>query len=238
MAMPRAAAPAPAPAPFAGFAKDAMRFWPELAAEMSKPWFDANKARYQAQWVAPMTSLLTTVAARLAPAYHPAALGAPKVMRIHRDVRFSKDKAPYKTHIGAVIPAGAASMAEGGCAALYVHLGLDEEIVGVGMYQFGPAALTAWRAAVAGKPGAALATRIAALQRAGYTVGGHDDYKKVPKGFAEDHPRAALLKQKGLTAMFPAIPRGLIHKPAFADWLAEHARATAPLVKWLGANIG
>ena len=69
-------------------------------------------------------------------------------------------------------------------------------------------------------------------------MSGHDDYKKVPRGFAEDHPRAALLKQKGLTAMFPAIPRGLIHKPAFADWLAEHAIATAPLVTWLGAHVG
>ncbi|MBK7072125.1 MAG: DUF2461 domain-containing protein [Myxococcales bacterium] len=236
--MARAAAPAPATPTFTGFAKDAMRFWPELAAEMSKPWFDANKARYQAQWVAPMTALLTTVAARLAPTYRPAKLGAPKVLRIYRDVRFSKDKTPYKTHLGAMIPAGDASLAEGGCAALYVHLGLDEEFVGVGLYQFGPEALARWRAAVAGKPGAALATRIAALRDAGYTVSGHDDYKKVPRGFAEDHPRAALLKQKGLTAMFPAIPRGLIHKPAFADWLAEHAIATAPLVTWLGAHVG
>lgn len=236
--MARAPAPAPADPPFTGFAKDAMQFWPELAAEMSKPWFEANKARYQAQWVTPLTALLTTVAARLAPTYRPAKLGAPKVLRIYRDVRFSKDKTPYKTHVGALIPAGDASLAEGGCAALYVHLGLDEEFVGVGLYQFGPEALARWRAAVAGKPGAALATRIAALRQAGYTVGGHDDYKKVPKGFAEDHPRAALLKQKGLTAVFPAIPRGLIHKPAFADWLVEHATATAPLVKWLGANVG
>jgi uncharacterized protein (TIGR02453 family) len=226
--MTRAAVSAPAPPTFTGFAKDAMQFWPELAAEMEKPWFDANKARYHAQWVA----------ARLAPTYRPATLGAPKVLRIYRDVRFSKDKTPYKTHVGALIPAGDASLADGGCAALYVHLGLDEEFVGVGQYQFGPEALGRWRATVAGKPGAALATRIAALRRAGYTVGGHDDYKKVPKGFAEDHPRAALLKQKGLTATFPAIPRGLIHKPAFADWIAEHAIATAPLVKWLGAHVG
>jgi uncharacterized protein (DUF2461 family) len=85
------------------------------------------------------------------------ALGAPKVMRIHRDVRFSKDKTPYKTHIGAVIPAGDASMADGGCAALYVHLGLDEEFVGVGMYQFGPAALTRGARRSPASPGAALA---------------------------------------------------------------------------------
>src|SRR5215208_4682177 len=84
--------PPPAPpakeGPFAGFAKDAMGFWHELASEMNRDWFIANKARYEAQWVQPMQALLDDVARRLARAYRPLALGAPKVMRIHRDVRF------------------------------------------------------------------------------------------------------------------------------------------------------
>src|SRR5262245_51825793 len=78
---------------FSGFDKNAMGFWHELAAEMSKEWFVANKERYEAQWVAPMTALLEDVGRRLAPAYRPLKLGAPKVLRIYRDVRFSKDKA-------------------------------------------------------------------------------------------------------------------------------------------------
>jgi hypothetical protein len=77
------------PAPFTGFARDAMGFWHELASEMNRDWFAANKARYEAQWVQPMQALLDDAARRLAPAYRPLALGAPKVMRIHRDVRFS-----------------------------------------------------------------------------------------------------------------------------------------------------
>src|SRR5690242_21898866 len=88
---------------FTGFDKHAMQFWHELAAEMTKEWFTANKQRYETEWVAPMTALLADVQRRLAPAYKPLKLGAPKVMRIYRDVRFSNDKAPYKTHIGAVI---------------------------------------------------------------------------------------------------------------------------------------
>ncbi len=222
---------------FTGFPRAAMQFWYELAAEMDKPWFEANKARYQAEWVAPMTALLATVRPRLARAYRTVALGEPKVLRIHRDVRFSKDKTPYKTHLGAVISLAGASMAEGGAAALYVHLGIDEEIVGVGTYRFGPAQLTAWRAAVAGKPGVELARTVGRLRAAGYQVGGHDDYKKVPRGLDAEHPRAEFLKMKGLTGSAPPIPRGLVHDAAFAAWLVEHATALAPVVTWLARHV-
>src|SRR5262245_11385144 len=117
---------------FTGFDKNAMQFWHELAAEMNKEWFTANKERYEHQGVAPMTALLGDVQRRLAPAFKPLALGAPKVMRIYRDVRFSNDKAPYKTHIGAVITVAGKKVGEGGNAAVYVHLGIEEEFIGVG----------------------------------------------------------------------------------------------------------
>src|SRR5438270_11173570 len=94
---------------FEGFPKDAMGFWHELAAEMSKPWFDANKQRYETQWVQPFTALLDDVGTKLAAAYKPTKLGAPKIMRIYRDVRFSKDKSPYKTSIGGGVALGGVS---------------------------------------------------------------------------------------------------------------------------------
>jgi uncharacterized protein (TIGR02453 family) len=231
--MPEIAAPR-----FTGFDKTAMQFWHELASEMSKDWFVANKQRYEALWVAPMTALLADVARRIAPAYKPLALGAPKVMRIYRDVRFSHDKTPYKTHIGAVITVAGKAVGEGGNAALYVHFGLEEEFVGVGCYCFDAGKLAKWRKAVAGKPGAELEPVIARLRKAGYVVGGHDDYKKVPTGFAADHPRAELLKMKGLTGGFPEIPAGLLHKPELAEWLAKHGKAMTPLVIWLHRHVG
>lgn len=227
-----------APDAFTGFTRSAIQFWHELAAEMSKDWFAAHKARYEAEWVAPMTALLRDAARRLAPAYRPLALGAPRVLRIYRDVRFARDKTPYKTHIGAVVTVGGRKVGEGGNAALYVHLGLDEEFVGVGTYQFDPARLAKWRKAVAGKPGEELARLVARLRKAGYEVGGHDDYKKVPRGFPADHPRAELLKCKGLTGGPGEIPAGLIGKPGFADWLVQHAKALAPLVIWLHRHVG
>jgi uncharacterized protein (TIGR02453 family) len=222
---------------FRGFPRSAPAFWPELAAEMSKPWFDANKARYETEWVAPMQALLDDVAAKLAPAYRPLKLGAPKVMRIYRDVRFAKDKSPYKTHIGAVITVTSRTLADYGNSALYVHMGLEEEFCGVGIYYFDAKQLAKWRKVVGGKRGEAIAKIVKALRAKGYAVGGHDDYKKVPKGFDEDHPRAELLKMKGLTGGFPAIPKGMLFEPRLVKFLADHAKAFVPMVKWLQASV-
>jgi uncharacterized protein (TIGR02453 family) len=222
---------------FEGFPKSAPAFWPELASEMSKPWFDANKARYEGEWVAPMQALLDDVAAKLAPAYKPLKLGEPRVMRIYRDVRFSKDKSPYKTHIGAVITVTSKSLADYGNAALYAHMGLDEEFCGVGIYYFDAKQLAKWRKAVGGKKGEEIAKIVKGLRAKGYSVGGHDDYKKIPKGFDDDHPRAEFLKMKGLTGGFPEIPKGMLFKPELAKWLVGHGKAFVPMVKWLQANV-
>jgi uncharacterized protein (TIGR02453 family) len=205
---------------------------------MNREWFAANKARYEAQWVQPMQALLDDVARRLAPVYRPLVLGPPKVMRIHRDVRFSKDKAPYKTHIGAVITVADKRVGEFGNAALYIHLGADEEFVGVGCYIFDAEKLAKWRKAISGAPGAELQKLVDKLRRSGYAVGGHDDYKKVPRGFPPDHPRAEFLKMRGLTGGFPEIPKGLLLRPGLADWLVEHGKALAPLVTWLHRHVG
>src|SRR4051812_33368244 len=88
---------------FGGFDRDSLQFWHELALEMSKEWFAANKSRYQEVWVQPMLTLLREVARGLGSAYRPFALAEPGVLRIHRDLRFSRDKTPYKTHIAGVI---------------------------------------------------------------------------------------------------------------------------------------
>ena len=215
---------------FAGFSKDAPGFFHELSVEMNRDWFLTNKERYEATWVAPMTALLDEVRAKLCKAYG-GKLGAPKIMRIHRDVRFSKNKQPYKTHIGASIATAK------GHTALYLHLGVTEEFVGCGAYFFEPKQLVKWRKTIAGKGGEPLAKLVAKLRKTGYEIGGHDDYVRVPKSYAADHPRAELLKQKGLTGAFPAMPKGLLHKAGLVDWIATHGKAMAPLVTWLDEHV-
>ncbi len=216
---------------FQGFDRDAVAFLHELATEQNREWFAENKQRYEDRWVAPMTALLDEVAARAAKAYAPIKLTPPKLFRIYRDTRFAKDKSPYKTHVAGWIGAGSSG-------ALYVHFGIDEEFVGVGTYFFEDKQIGRWRKLVAadatGKPLAKLVTK---LRKAGYNVGGHDDYKKVPKPFDPEHPRAEFLKMKGLTGGFPELPKGILHRPELADWLVKHAKATAPLVVWLARNI-
>jgi uncharacterized protein (TIGR02453 family) len=217
---------------FKGFAKDAPQFLHELTLEMNRDWFEANKQRYQQVWVEPLQTLLDGLVAKLAKTYAPLKLQPPKILRIYRDVRFSKDKSPYKTHIAGVI------RAPSGSAAIYFHYGVDEEYVGVGTYFFEDKQLAKWRKLVAAdKTGKEIVALVTKLRKAGYSVGGHEDFKRVPKPFAPDHPRAEFLKMRGLTAAFPDIPKGLLHKPGLADWLAKHATATAPLVKWLAKNV-
>ena len=164
----------PAGAAFAGFDRDAMQFWHELAAHMSKEWFAANKPRYQSLWVEPMLALLREIARGLAPAYRPFALAEPGVLRIHRDLRFSRDKTPYKTHIAGIIRFAGDAVAEAGIALLYLHLGLDEEYAGVGCYRFDAARTARWRRAVAGAPAGALARIVARLRGRGYEVRGYE----------------------------------------------------------------
>ena len=234
--MPKVAAKASSA--FAGFDRGAPQFLHELAANMNKEWFDANKQRYEERWVKPMNALLAEVATRLGKAYAPVKLGPPKLMRIYRDTRFSKDKSPYKTHVAGAIPVAGNKMGEGGCAALYIHLGIEEEFIGVGTYFFDDKQLARWRKLVAtDQSGKQIAGIVGKLRKAGYPVGGHEDYKKVPKPYAEDHPRAELLKMRGLTGGFPEMPRGLLHDGKLADWIVEHAKATAPLVTWLATNV-
>jgi uncharacterized protein (TIGR02453 family) len=223
---------------FRGFARDAMQFWHELASEMSREWFAANKQRYQSVWVEPMLSLLREVARGLARTYRPLALAEPGVLRIYRDLRFARDKTPYKTHIAGLIRLKGDAIAEAGITVLYLHLGPAEEYAGVGCYRFDERRVARWRRALVGPPGRELLRIIAGLRRKGYDADGYEHYARVPKGFAPDHPRAELLKYKGLICGFPAVPAGLLHKPELARWLIGHARATAPLVIWLRRQLG
>jgi uncharacterized protein (TIGR02453 family) len=222
---------------FRGFDRKAPGFFHELAVEQSRDWFAARKDDYLALWQRPMEALLGEVAAALAPSYRGLKLSAPKIFRIHRDVRFAADKTPYKTHIAGVIHVGAPRRPTTGAAAFYCSFGL-EEYSGAGHYIFEPDQLVKWRKAVAAdKPGREIAALVAAARKRKMEIEAHETLARVPKPYDAEHPRADLLKHKGLIVGFPDIPRGLIHKPALVPWLVGHARAAAPLVTWLAKRV-
>jgi uncharacterized protein (TIGR02453 family) len=166
---------------FSGWPEEALDFYDGLAVDNSKSYWTEHKAVYEDKILRPMTELTEELAAEF---------GEPKIFRPYRDVRFSNDKSPYKTHIGAVV---------GGTG--YVQLSAEGLGAGAGMWEMGPDRLGRYREAVADdKPGAELEQIIATIEEADVTVHGHGVLKSAPRGYPADHPRIALLRYKGMTA--------------------------------------
>jgi uncharacterized protein (TIGR02453 family) len=229
--MPRAAAQ---PARFEGFADRDARFFRALAKNQRREWFQAHKREYETGWHLPMRALLGELRERIDGSFPSHPLGDPKVFRIYRDVRFAKDKSPYKTHIGGYIPMGAAGEGPAVPSPLYVHVGIDDVFAAAGHWVMPPEHLARFRAAVLDdRRGRPLAALLAGLTKRGFTIGSHELLKKVPRGMDAQHPRAELLKRKGLVVSFPKLPRRLLVSRGLVAWLVKHAKQSAPLVEWL-----
>ncbi|MCC6764279.1 MAG: DUF2461 domain-containing protein [Deltaproteobacteria bacterium] len=227
------------PACFTGFADRDARFFTKLARNQSRDWFAANRDEYEEGWLAPMKALLAAVREKLAPRYAHEEIAPPKVFRIYRDVRFSKDKSPYKTHVGGYLGIAGSGAGPSGAAALYFHVGAGELFACAGQYVMDGEQLKRFRAAVDdAKRGPELAKLVAALGRAGFTIDSYERTQRVPRGFDPEHPRAELLRRKGLIVMFPAPARALLTSPKLVDALVAHAKKAVPLVEWLAAVTG
>jgi uncharacterized protein (TIGR02453 family) len=197
---------------------EALDFFEGLEADNSKTYWTANKAIYDEKVYAPMAALV----ADLEPEFGPG-----KIFRPYRDVRFSADKTPYKTNIAAVVGEGYVQLTAAGLGA------------GLGMHQMASDQLSRYRAAVADdSSGAELERVIAAIARRKISVTGHDELKTVPRGYDRNHPRAELLRYKGLIAWqeWPAAP--WLSKPAAKDRVVEFLRSSAPLMSWLDTHVG
>ncbi len=204
---------------FSGWPEEALDFYDGLEADNTKTYWTEHKAVYTGQILAPMTELAEELAAEF---------GEPKIFRPYRDVRFSRDKSPYKTHIGAVL---------GGTG--YIQLSADGLGAGAGRWQLDPDELARYRAAVARDDhGAELAAIVAALGRAGVETRGHGVLKSAPRGYPADHPRIALLRYKGVTAWQQWPVEAWLETPAAKDRLVAFFRTAQPLCSWLTAHVG
>jgi uncharacterized protein (TIGR02453 family) len=220
---------------FEGFEDASAKFFKSLAKNNTRPWFLAHKAEFEAEWNAPMKLLLAEVREAIDGAYPHCDLAEPKVFRIFRDVRFSKDKSPYKTHLGGFIAIERKGKRVTDLPmALYFHVGAKETMGASGHYMMEPESLGRFRAAVADeKSGKDLEKILATLEKKGFSSESHESLQRVPKGFAQDHPRAEILKRKGLVATFPKLPAGMLGTPKLTKWLAGASKTAAPLVEWL-----
>jgi uncharacterized protein (TIGR02453 family) len=158
-------------------------------------------------------------------------------MRIHRDVRFSPDKSPYKTNVAMIFSPGTGKKMEGPGFGLQITPHQVDLMAGV--FTFSKEMLERYRAAVLNeKLGKALDAAAAKVRAAGaYTIAG-DTYKRVPTGFAADHPRAGWLKHTGLHAYAPTIPLDVAATPALIDAAMAHFVAMSPLYRWLRELMG
>ncbi|MDP1821637.1 MAG: DUF2461 domain-containing protein [Archangium sp.] len=226
---PKKPTPAP-PAPFTGFPKPGISWFQSLAVAQNREWFQAHKAGYEQLWLSPMQSLLAEVRAPLEKLYG-RKLGPTKIFRLNRDVRFSKDKSPYKTNVAGLIPFDGFKPMEGP-AALYLHLGL-EEVVAFGFYMLEPASLQRLRKLLIDeKTGPGLAKLMAAAQKKGLLPDAMEKLKRPPPGVRPDHPRVELLKHKALALSRSDVPKSVRFGAGLKAWVLEQAKAAAPVVKW------
>ena len=168
---------------------------------------------------APMEQLL----AELEPDFGPG-----KLFRPYRDVRFSKDKTPYKTSIAARVgPLG------------YVSMGADGLTAGAGMVHLAPDQLDRYRAAVADeRSGTALAAAVTAIRARGHTCEPHDALKTAPRGYPKDHPRVELLRAKGIITWHQWPPARWLATGKAKDRVVEVLRDSHPLRQWLTDHVG
>jgi len=217
--------------PFAGFPADAVKFLKQLTKNNNRDWFEANKPRYDGAIREPMVSLLETLDGLLRHRVPDLVIDPKKSMyRIYRDVRFSKDKTPYKTW-------AAASFSFSGhdrktAPGFYFHFTSTEVGVGGGLYAPDSAQLKNLRKAI--DQDATVLRKILA----GKTFKKHfgelagESLIRPPQGFAPDHPAADLLRLKQFLC-WKEHDLALIHESAFADFLADHFAAMGPFVRYL-----
>ena len=219
---------------FPGFSPEALRFFVQLKRHNNRPWFVKNKETYEREIKAPMVSLVLAINAELRQ-LAPELVTDPKraIYRIYRDVRFSADKSPYKTHSAALFaPRGFAKHA---CAGLYFHFASDELLVAGGVYMPGAKELFAIRNHIAAN---STAFRKILSHRQLAPLGGlqGDRLVRLPKGFAQDHPAADLLRYKQFLCWVTHPPEKALNTDLL-PLLLQAFRALLPLVRFLNAPL-
>jgi uncharacterized protein (TIGR02453 family) len=207
---------------FEGFPEAALDFYDDLETDNTRSFWAAHKQVYETAVRAPMVALL----AELEPEFGPA-----KVFRPYRDVRYAKDKTPYKTQQGAFVASGEST-------GWYVQVDPRGVRVGVGCYSMSPQAVGRMRDAIVDpRRGAELEAIVASLAGSGWAIGG-DRLKTTPRGYDAAHPRIELLRHKSLhaTKMYGFEP--VIHTAELRDEVAKDWRAGAPLIGWLLDHAG
>ena len=207
---------------FTGFPDAAITFYEGLKADNSRAYWQDHKATYEAAVKNPMLALLD----ELEPEF-----GEAKLFRPNRDVRFSADKSPYKTHQGAFIGSDI------GVAGYYVQIDADGLLAGGGCRAHGTDQTKRMRAAIDSPAGAELERFVADLRSAGFELRG-DQVDTAPRGYAKDHPRIDLLRLKELMAVKQFGDPAWITTRRARTEVEKAWRALGPLNAWFAEHVG
>jgi len=229
---------------FDGFRPQALGFLRRLKRNNRREWFERNRAVYETEVRDPMRALVEEMDVRLA-RLAPELTGDPRysIFRIHRDVRFSADKSPYKTNAACQFyhqdaGRGAGQDAQGAGAGLYFQLADGECFVAGGMWMPARPALDRIREAIAETPGAMeRLVRSPALRRRFGALDTEAMLKRMPRGYLETHPAAKWLRYRSFTAT-RAMSEREVQSPRLPEILARDFAVLAPLVRWINLAIG
>jgi uncharacterized protein (TIGR02453 family) len=217
--------------PFIGFPKEGLKFLASLKKNNNKEWFDAHKSDYENYIKQPMHEFIASMALEFK-SWAPEVVANPKrsMFRIYRDIRFSKDKTPYKTHAAAWFPYGSDSELSGG---FYVHISPTECILGGGIWMPPNDYLRHMREKIANdhKRFISILKNKAFVKECG-KLDEEEMLKTMPRGFDPEHPAAHYLKLKSYTAG-KSLPVEKALKKDFLKTAVTTYKAMLPLIKFL-----
>ncbi|MFY9330938.1 MAG: DUF2461 domain-containing protein [Candidatus Nanopelagicales bacterium] len=208
---------------FAGFAPQSLAFYEELEVNNTRAWWTEHKPTYDLQLRAPMQEMLNLVADEFGPA---------RIFRPHRDVRFSKNKEPYKTNISAIVQIEDA-------VGYYVQLSASGLMIGGGWYAPLGLQLQRFRAAIDTPAVAILDSNLIRIKksRPPFVVDGAP-LKTRPRGVSADHPRLDLLRFTQLTVIRDHGVPSWLSTAKVATKLRQDWQSVAPVVEWLADHVG
>lgn len=207
---------------FTGFPEAALDFYDDLEMDNTKSFWEAHKAQYAESVKAPMVALTGALEKEF---------GKAKVFRPFRDVRFAKDKTPYKVNQGAFVGVGPA-------CGWYVEISARGVRTGAGFYDASGTDLARIRTSIDSEAtGKQLQRILAKLEKSGFTVGGQQ-LKTTPRGYDVGHPRIELLRHKSLTVGKDYGFEPVIHTPDLVAAVRADWKATRPLVDWVAERLG
>ena len=223
---------------FSGFPDGAVRFLSDLAMNNKKAWFEAHRNDYDRFIVDPAKAFTEAMGERLT-AYAPGIVAEPRVngsiFRIYRDVRFSKDKRPYKTHLGIFMWEGGGRKME--CPGFYFHLEPPNLLLGGGIHIFSKTLLHEYRRSVVHpKHGSDLSEAVVSVSKC-LKIGGRH-YKRTPRGYDSDHLLSDFLLFNGLTVWTEAPIPAALHGAEIIDHCFDVFRKMLPIHTWLRGMAG